>query len=121
MKRGREYSGFLWDMQVYAEKAERFVAGMDLVAFQADERTNMAVVRSLEVVGEAARHIPLAVRRRYPGVPWQKIISMRNIVIHDYPAVDLEVIWRTVRDDLPPLRAALTRLREEMEGQGSHG
>ena len=97
MRRKREYSDFVRDMLVYAEKAERFAADMDLASFQADERTNMAVTRALEVVGEAARHVPPAVRRRYPDVPWRKIIGIRNIVIHDYPAVDLEVIWLAIR------------------------
>ena len=121
MRRKREYSDFVRDMLVYAEKAERFVADMDLASFQADERTNMAVTRALEVVGEAARHVPPAVRRRYPDVPWRKIIGMRNIVIHDYPAVNLEVIWLAIRQDLPPLRATLARMLEKIERQAGDG
>ena len=119
MRRRRTYIDYLRDMLTYAETAEGFVGDLDFESFRSDTEKTFAVVRALEVVGEAAKNIPVAIRRRYPEVPWSKVVGMRNIVIHGYFGVDLEVIWKTVREDLPPLRAALARMLEELEQGGS--
>ena len=71
-------------MVEYAEKAERFVHGIGLADFQKDEQKVLAVVRALEVIGEAARQIPRSLRNRNPDIPWRQITGMRNIVIHEY-------------------------------------
>ncbi|MCH7713034.1 MAG: DUF86 domain-containing protein [Chloroflexi bacterium] len=88
---------------------------MDYPTFRTDRRTNLAVVRALEIMGEAARHIPASVRRNYPQIPWQDIVDMRNKLVHEYFGVDLEVLWRTVQEDLPPLRDAIRQIMEELE------
>lgn len=90
---------------------------MDLPTFCADRRTNLAVVRTLEIIGEAARHIPAGLRRRYPQVPWNDMVVMRNKLIHEYFGVDLEVLWRTAREDLPPLCEAIRRMLLEIENE----
>ena len=63
----------------------------------------MATIRSLEVIGEAAKHIPKSIRKQHPDVPWEDMAGMRDKLIHDYFGVNLEVVWRTVKEDLPPL------------------
>lgn len=118
MTKDRTYVDYLRDMLEAAEKAEHFVAGMDFAAFKGDEKTAFAVVRALEIIGEAARHIPEPLRKRYPEVPWEDVVGMRNIVVHGYFSVDLEVIWRTVQDDLPPLRASLARILADLKAEG---
>ena len=115
MKRERVYTDYLSDILTYAEKAEIFTANINLETFQSNEEKVFAVIRALEVIGEAAKHIPTSVRRHYPQIPWKKIVGMRNVVIHGYFGVDTEVIWRTVQDDLPPLRRIVDRILKEKE------
>jgi uncharacterized protein with HEPN domain len=106
-------------MLAHAEKAEGFVAGVEFRAFSHNEEKTFAVIRALEVIGEAARHVPASVRNRHPEVPWKQIVGMRNVVIHGYFGVDLEVLWRTVHDDLPPLRQAIARILQSSRPQSS--
>jgi len=100
------------DILAAAERATRFVGDMDLAAFKADDRTAAAVLHQIFLIGEAAARLPDEIRRRAPDAPWEEIIGMRNIIAHGYFEVDLEVPWKTVRLDLPPLRAQLTKLLE---------
>ena len=88
---------------------------MEFPVFAVDRRTNLAVVRSLEIIGEATRHIPARTRRRFPQVPWQDMVAMRDKLIHEYYGVDLEVLWRTVQEDLPPLRDVIQRALAQMK------
>ncbi len=73
-----------------------------------------AVVRNLEIIGEAARQIPSEVRERYPEVPWRRVIGLRNVVVHEYFAVDVEIVWTVVRQSLPELKEALRRMMAEL-------
>lgn len=72
-----------------------------------------AVIHAVQIVGEAARKVPSDIRDRFPGIAWRFAVAMRNIVVHDYGEIDLSVVWTTVRDDFPPLIAALDRLLAE--------
>ena len=115
MRKRRVYTDYLRDMADYAEKAMGFVKGLNFKDFQKDERTIFAVTRALEVIGEAARHIPKVARRRYPEIPWEKAVAMRNVVIHEYFGVNLKVIWRTVHEDLPSLHRDISRIVREVK------
>lgn len=115
MRPQRSYRDYLRDILQAAEEALDFVQGMEFSNFSSDRKTNLAVVRALEVIGEAARHIPQRARRRHPQVSWQDMVAMRNKLIHGYFGVDLEVLWRTVQVDLPPLRDEIRGMLAEME------
>ena len=84
-----------------------FVHDMSAEEFMSDKKTANAVVRSLEVIGEATGKIPKDIRMRYPDVPWDEIIGMRNRLIHEYFGVDLDIVWQTIQDDLAPLEIAI--------------
>jgi uncharacterized protein with HEPN domain len=106
----RTYVDNLRDIVQAATYAESFVADVNLASFRSNTEKIYAVTRALEIIGEAARQIPLAVQAAYPDLPWQEMIGMRNVVIHQYFGEDSEVLWRTVREDLPPLRSAISAL-----------
>jgi len=72
-----------------------------------DRLLELALVRLLEVVGEAASHIPEEERAKYPAVPWPEIVGLRNRLIHGYDAVDLDILWQIILRDLPPLVTTL--------------
>ena len=116
MRPARDYRDYLNDILLAAGEAISFVEEMDFSDFSADRRTYLAVVRSLEIMGEAARQIPENMRDFYPVVPWQDMGDMRNKLIHEYFGVDLEVVWRTVREDLPPLFDSIRRILAELGG-----
>ncbi len=110
----RSYVDFLQDILDNAQKAERFVEGVDFDSFADNEEKIYAVVHALQTVGEAARNLPKSVRRRYPATPWDDIIGMRDIVIHEYFSVDLEVIWKTIKKDLVPLKDAVKKMLADL-------
>jgi len=114
MRRRREYVDYLRDMLDGAAKALRFVEGVDLDAFRTNDEKVFAVVRAIEVIGEAAKHVPPSIRRRYAELPWQDIAGMRDEVIHGYFGVDLEVVWRTVHEDLPELQKIVTPILADL-------
>jgi uncharacterized protein with HEPN domain len=99
----RSHLDHLDDIRSAAGKAMSFLGGMTLAEFTADEKTAFAVVRALEILGEASKRIPSDVRDKYPAVPWRAMAGIRDKLIHDYVNVNLEVVWKTVTEDLPSL------------------
>lgn len=98
------------DMLEAIERITRYTEGMSRAQFCADDRTVDAVIRNLEIIGEATKRIPAHVTSRQPEVPWSRMNDMRNILVHEYHSVDPAIIYDTVRHDLPPLAAPLKAL-----------
>ena len=91
---------------------ESFTQGMTYEVFLNDKKTVRAVTRSLEIIGEAASHMPVEIRTKYSDLPWEKMTSMRNKVLHEYFGIDEEVIWQTITEDLQPLKEKIKDLPE---------
>lgn len=112
MSKGREISDYLNDIRNAIADIDEFTCGMDYESFAADKKTVNAVIRSLEVLGEATKQIPALFRKRHPGIPWSKMAGMRDVLIHDYMGVDLRTVWNVVRERLPELRSLLDGIND---------
>lgn len=100
----------LWDMREAAREIVTAVGERSLEAFSGDRVLMLAVERSLEIIGKAARRVPPEFQDEHPGIPWREIIGQRNILAHEYGQIDHEILFKTVQDDLPDLIEALARL-----------
>ena len=101
-----------WQMRIddileAIDKIERYTNGFDFTAWQNDEKTIDAVIRNLEIIGEASSHLPIEIQEQYEDVPWGMMKGIRNIIAHEYFGVDLEILWKTIKEDLPALKKRL--------------
>ncbi len=92
-----------------------FVKGLSFEEFYCDRKTYSAVIREFEIIGEAAGKLPDNLKQRHPDIEWQDIKDFRNLLIHEYFGIDLEIVWKIVQDDLPGLMNAV---REIMRTEG---
>ncbi len=99
----RDYRAYLEDIIEAAVAARDFVAGMSKAELANDRRTHDAVVRNLEVIGEAAKKLPAQTRRDHPEVEWEKMAGLRGILVHDYFGIDIDIVWDVVQGKLPTL------------------
>lgn len=109
----------LRDMLDMAQKARQFLGELPRESLADEELVAYAVVRTLEILGEAASHVSSETRAVLPDIPWYVMVGMRNRIVHDYTHVDYRIVWDTVTADLPPLVEALTRIlgsRDTSEG-----
>ena len=109
MKRSAQL--YIDDMIKSLEKIERYIKGLSFDKARQDTKTIDAVVRNLEIIGEAASRIPKEIKDKYPELPWKEMVGMRNKVIHEYFGVDVTILWKTVKEDLPPLKKEIKKIR----------
>ena len=110
MNGARTYREFLQDIIDASTICLDFVEGLGFTDYLQDLKTMQAVTRQIGIIGEAANQIPDNVRLMAPDVSWGQIIGMRNRLIHEYFAVDHEIVWRTIQNDLVPLISSIRRL-----------
>ncbi len=101
---------YLLDMLQSAQMIQSFVHGMDRAAFEQDIKTQDAVIRRIEIIGETVRRISMAFRANHPEIPWQQIAGMRSKLIHEYDRVDLVAVWEVAQQDISVLIAQIEPL-----------
>lgn len=108
----REWRFYLDDMIAFAEKVMTYTDGLDQQAFVDSGLNFDATVRNLELIGEAATHIPEAVRQAHAHIPWRQVIATRNRLIHGYLGIDNDTLWSIIQDDVPGLIQQLNVLKD---------
>ncbi len=114
----REWRFYLDDMIAFAGKVLAYTQGFDQVGFEASGLTYDATLRNLELIGEAATHIPEPVRQAHPQIPWRMVVATRNRLIHGYLGIDNDTLWSIIRDDVPVLLQQLQAFREGVSRDG---
>ncbi|GAB4580885.1 MAG: DUF86 domain-containing protein [Anaerolineales bacterium] len=114
MREGFDFTDFLRDIVENADKVEKFTQGVTFDDFLADEMRAYATIRALEIIGEAVKQIPDKIRKQYPEIPWRKIARMRYKLIHHYFGVNLGVVWKTITEDVSPLKRDVIKILNDL-------
>ena len=112
----RDHRDFLMDMVKACQSIMKFTAGMSLDVYLADEKTRYAVMRGYEVLGEAVRHVPDALKRANPDIPWTSMAAVRNRIVHGYFGIDDTILFVTIEQELKPLLPRLEALARREHG-----
>ena len=111
----RDYGDFIQDIFDSINDVGNFIEGMDFEDFVKDKKTIYSVVRAIEIIGEATKNVPEQIRKKYPDIPWKKIVGMRDRLVHGYFGVDLEILWETAKEDVPQLKVPVSKVIEDLE------
>ena len=109
----REWGFYLDDMIKFCEKVLSYTERLDHDGFEADEKSYDATLRMLELLGEAATHIPEAIRETSPAIAWRQVVATRNRLIHGYLGIDNDILWSIIQDDIPVLLQELKKFKRE--------
>lgn len=117
-RRSRQWRFYVADIIEFGEKIVAYTRELDQAAFVRDNRTYDATLRNLELIGEAATHVPQRVRDAHAEVAWRQIVALRNRLIHAYLGIDDDVLWNIIQADIPELLPQLRSLLEEAGNDG---
>ena len=109
----RDFRVHLEDILGAIGKIKRYTKELSKQGFAGDDKTLDAVVRNLEVIGEAVKQLPADLRSREPGIDWQKIAGLRDILIHQYFGIDVDILWDIIQNKLPALEVSVSALLRE--------
>ena len=110
----RDRRFYLRDIFTAMVAIQEFIEGMNFETFEADDKTASAVIRKLEIIGEATKNVPEEIRRKHPQVPWRQMAGMRDQLIHAYFGVDYSLVWETVKDQIPLLQPVIAQIIKDL-------
>jgi len=113
----RDYRDYVQDILDSINDIENFIGDMNFEEFTRDKKTINAVVRSIEVIGEATKKIPKTLRDRYSNIPWKKMAGMRDKLIHEYLGIDIEILWKVAKDEVSPLKPLIQNTLKSLGGR----
>ena len=111
----RDIKAFLWDILKSIEKIEKWTEDIEFDEFVKNELLQDAIIRNLEIIGEACRYIPEDIREKHPQIPWRRIVGFRNILIHKYFGIDYETTWFVIKNELPTFKEDFKKILNDME------
>jgi uncharacterized protein with HEPN domain len=115
----RRYDLFLKDIFQATEKILKYIDKKSYAEFIQDEVIIDAVIRNLEVIGEAVKHLPEPLKKRYSTIEWNKIAGMRDILIHEYFGIDYDILWDIVTNNIPKLNKQIKPIIQDLESKHS--
>jgi uncharacterized protein with HEPN domain len=111
-KQKRDYILFIEDVLTCIEKIERYTSNVSFEDFSGNDMAVDAVIRNFEIIGEAVKKIPEEIKKRYADVEWKEAAGFRDVLIHDYFGIDIEAVWDTVRNNIPPFKKQILKVLE---------
>ena len=110
----RDYRDFINDILTALISIENFIKGISINELEKDDRTYSAVIRKLEIIGEASRRIPKTIKNEFSDIPWNKMIALRNIAIHEYFGIDITIIWEIITKNLPDTKPSIEKMIKDL-------
>ena len=93
------------------DRIEQYISGMSFDVFSKDRKSVDAVVRNLEIIGEASNRLPADFKNSHSQIEWHKVVGLRHRIVHEYFGIDLQIVWQILQKDLPSLRQAISQIR----------
>jgi len=106
---------YLIDILKAMEAIEEFVKGIDFETLKNDDMRSSAIIRKLEIIGEAAKNIPENIKQEYPSIPWREMAGMRDRLIHFYFGIKYELVWNTIKDVIPKIKPLMSEILKKLE------
>src|SRR3990167_5037832 len=116
----RDTSLFIEDILESIKNIESFTKGITEKELSKNIEKQSAIIRQIEIIGEAAKNIPPSIRKKYQDIPWNDIIGMRDVISHGYFKVDLFIVWKVIKEDLPDLKEKIEEVKENLKKESKN-
>lgn len=111
----RDQKLYIYDILKAIDLINSFVSEMDLEEFKDDLKTQSAVIRQFEVIGEAVKKLDKSLTMKHPEIDWSAVAGMRDLLIHQYFGVDLDLVWESIKEDLPAFKKTMKTIQKEVD------